>query len=283
MASCSRCWLASRARSATALLVGAILSAASTAAGSTPVPAVTPNPRIQAAIERAATARSAADLDAALRKLAALGGPANRELIAQLIVFARTPHDARTAMAPGVIRERLGITNEQLVDALVPLLDTADAAQRAQVANWLGGVDTAGDGTRDFSVYRSRIAEQRNTPPPGLLRYMYETDAPAALLVVADVYGDPVEVAAVREIRRPVDAAWSGKRTGQPLDAAQIAAARAALATLARHPDWWVRAYAAASLAQLPPLRAQDLADAMRADPQPLVRELAPRMNADEH
>jgi hypothetical protein len=229
---------------------------------------------MQVAIERVAAAQSEAELDAALRVLAGLAGPGYRDLVPQLVVFTRQPRDARAALAPGVIRERLGITDAQLLDGLLPMLEAPDGQQRAQLYNWLGGIDARSGEPRDFSLYRRVIAARRDAPPLGLVRYMYDSDAETAVAVLAEVYAEPAQRRALVEARRPVNQAWAGPRAGRPPDAAQIAAARAALQTLARYPEWWVRAYAAAALVQMPPLRTPELLQPLQADPHPLVRDL---------
>ena len=208
-----------------------------------------------------------------LRVLAELAGPGYRILVPQLVAFTRQPRDARAALAPGVIRERLGITDAQLLDGLLPMLDAPDGQQRAQLYNWLGGIDARSGEPRDFGLYRSVIAARRNAPPLGLVRYMYDSDAETAVAILDEVYAEPAQRRALVDARRAVSQARAGPRAGLP-DAAQIATARAALQTLARHPEWWVRAYAAAALVQIPPLRTPELLQPLQADPHPLVRDL---------
>ena len=203
-----------------------------------------------------------------------MAGPGYRDLVAQLVVFAGQPRDARAALAPGVIRERLGITDAELLQALLPLLEAPDGAQRAQVYNWLGGIDARSGEPRDYSRYRGVIAARRDAPPLGLVRYMYESDAGRAMDTLAEVYAEPAQRSALVDARHPAEQAWSTQRAGRPPDAAQIAAARAALQALARHPQWWVRAYVAAALVQIPALRTTELLQPLQADPHPVVRDL---------
>jgi len=243
------------------------------AGDSTPARSITSDERIQTAIERAARAQTDDELAAELRALGALGGPNHRDLLPQLVVFTIQQHDTRAALIPGVIRERLAITDTQLVEALLPYLETPDPQQRAQLRNWLGGIDTASGDTHDFTLYRTIIAARRDDPPLGLVRYMYETDADTAALTLADVYAEPARRRALVDLLRPVRQARASDANGR-LDAAQTAAARDALKILARDPTWWTRLYAAAALAQMRQLRTADLVELLQADRHPLVRDM---------
>jgi len=257
-------------------LLGALLSAAScgrSAAASepTPAPAITPVARIQSAIADAAGAHNEEELTFALRELAKLGGPGNRDLVPQLVVFGLAQRDARAALVPGVIRLRLGITDAQLVEALLPYLQTTDREQRTLLYNWLGGIDSAAAAQRDFTLYRTVIAARPNDPPLGLVRYMYETDPDTAVATLAEVYAAPPERATLAATLRPVSEALAANRSGR-LDADQGSAAQVALKTLARHSDWWVRLYAATAIVKVPQLQSPELLEVLRADQHPLVR-----------
>lgn len=232
--------------------------------------ALASDPRMQAAIERAASAKTDEEFAAEVRALAALGGPNFRDLVPQLVVFALQQRDTRAAMTPAVIRTRLGITDAQLVEALLPYLDTPDPQQRAQLRNWLRAVDTATGDRRDFRIYQTIVAARRDDPPLGLVRYMYDTDADAALAALAEIYAEPGRRGALLDARRPLAAYRAGRR-----DESGVAAARAALHTLSGDPAWWQRLYAAAALAQMPELRTPELIEPLRRDAHPLVRDMA--------
>ena len=247
--------------------------AAAAVSDATPGPAITPDPRIQAAIERAARAESEADFAAAVDALAKLAGPSHSALVPQLVAYTLQQRDTRAAMAPAVIRARLGITDVQLVEGLLPYLATSDTQQRAQLANWLAGIDGGSGAPRDFSVYRSVIEARRAAPPLGLVRYMYESDPDAGAAVLTEIYAAPADRRSQREARRPVADAWAAQRAAR-LSAEQIAAARAALAALAKDPAWWQRLYAAVTLTEIPELPTPELIGALQVDAHPLVREI---------
>jgi hypothetical protein len=229
---------------------------------------------MQAAIARAAGAHTDEELAAQVRALAALGGPNFRDLVPQLVVFALQQRDTRAAMAPAVIRARLGITDAQLVEAVLPHLETPDPRQRAQLRNWLGAVDAANGKPRDFRVYQTIIGGRRDEPPLGLVRYMYDTDADVAVTTLAAIYAEPAQRRTLAEVRRPVADALADHRAGRS-HPSRAALARAALQTWSRDPAWWARLYAAAALAQMPALRTPELVDLLRSDSHPLVRDMA--------
>ena len=254
-----------------ALVLGALGCTQHAVAGAaTPAASITSDPRMQAAIERAAGAHSEDELNTEMRALAALAGPNFRDLVPQLVVFTLRQQDTRAAMTPAVIRARLGITDAQLVEALLPYLETPDAQQRAQLRNWLGAVDAAHGEPRDFGVYRTIVAGHRDDPPLGLVRYMYETDADGAVTSLAEIYAEPARRGELLAARRPIADYRAGQR-----GAAGVAAAQAALRTLSSDPAWWLRLYAAATFAQLPELRTPELVEPLRRDAHPLVREMA--------
>jgi hypothetical protein len=257
--------------------IALLLGCRAYAVEATPAAAIAPDPRIQAAISRVAGAKSEEALAEQMRALVALSGPNYRDLIPQLVVFSMQQHDARDALVPGVLRQRLGITDAQLVEALLPYLSTTDAAQRAQLYNWLGAVDGLTGERRDFRVYAAIISARRSDPPLGLVRYMYESDPSSAATIVAEVYAEPEQRAAQIEARRPVDEVRKTRRAARQPDAAQTATARAVLKTLAMDPAWWTRLYAAAVMVQVPELRDPELVEHLRKDPHPLVREFAAR------
>jgi hypothetical protein len=262
---------ASRGAAVALLLVLAHGCGRAAAIEATPPASITPDVRIQAAIASVAQARSEQEFAARTRELAAFGGPNYSNLVPQLVVYALQQDDTRAAMIPGAIRERLRITDTQLVEALLPYLDTPDRQQRAQIENWLAGIDRKGE-KRDYTVYHAVIVAHHADPPLGLVRYMYAAEPDAALTALADVYAAPDERSALAGARGPIVRAIDAQRAGR-LDADKIAAARKALPALCASDAWWVRLYAATVLVQVPPLRTPKLVDTLRGDTNPLVRE----------
>jgi hypothetical protein len=261
-----------------ALFAALLCTASASGASATPAASITPQPRVHAAIESAANSRNEEELAERMRALVAVSGPEYRDLVPQLVLYSLEQRDARHAMVPAVLRERLAITDAQLVAALLPYLSTPDDRQRKQMYDWLtavDGVEGSKGESHDFSLYQSIIASRRADPPLGLVRYMYETDSPRAATVLAEVYLEPEQREKLLAARRPVDDARATHRAGRPLDAGQTVVAREALKTLSRDPNWWVRLYAAAVLAQVRELRTPELIAVIHADSNPLVRAFA--------
>ena len=103
------------------------------AQGAEPVQA----PDLQDEIQRAVNAQSEAEWRNALDALRAAGGEEHGELIRQLFRLAREATSTREAMAFGVIREALSIPDSDVVNALEPLLETADDTRRAALRSVL--------------------------------------------------------------------------------------------------------------------------------------------------
>jgi hypothetical protein len=123
----------------TVLQVGAVAHAEPTPSAT----AITPNAAIQREIARCASAANDAQLQPALDKLRALGGPDFVELIPQLVYYLANAKDLRDAMMPGVISDRLQITPAQLRAALAPYRNTSDPKMKQQIDNLLQGAGEA--------------------------------------------------------------------------------------------------------------------------------------------
>jgi len=257
---------------AVGLGTAAALSAAPTPA--LPQQAIAPDASMQTAIQRAAAAQTEAEFSDAARALAELAGAQHNTIVPQLVYFAMQQHDTRPAMVPAALRARLAISDTEMIEALIPYLDTPDATLRAQLYNWLGAADAPHGGAPDFDVYRPILAARRDAPPRGLIRYLYETDPDGAVHVLIDSIEDARARTTWTQAQAPITAAWVSERSAHP-DAALIAAARPAVITLAASEVWWLRLYAAASLRAMPALRTPDLAAQLRSDPDPLVRAFA--------
>jgi hypothetical protein len=254
--------------------IAALVCAVTLAASGTPATSVAPDLDIQRKIDAVPAARSPQELDAALAPLRKIEV---RVLVPQLVLYSSQQTDTRAAMAPGVIRERLGISHRELVEALLPLLSTKEPRVRVQLDNWLAGVDGGGDGWRDFTTFGIVLASRADDPPLGLVRYMYDADPDAAAATLAEIYVQPTQRQTLADARDPVARALAQQRAGR-IDPAQIAAARTSLAALSRHPEWWMRVYAAAALTRMPELRTPELVAPLAAVAHPWVREMAPTM-----
>jgi hypothetical protein len=192
--------------------------------------------------------------------------PDHADLVPQLALFLLAARGEREGMAPALIVDRLDVSPRQILRAVEPHLDTPDAALREQLEDLLGAVG--------FDEIGALLDERRAPPSAGLARYMFER-APAEAVMLLEARagrsgGAATAAGATVRVVEKARAALAGGSLGDD----ERARAAAALAELARHPDWWLRAYAAAALADGPALAADDgaLRDRLANDPDLRVR-----------
>jgi len=230
---------------------------------------------IQGTIEQAVDAVVRQDVGAgerfqALRQLA-LGR--RDEVLLQLALYLSLSTGTERSMAGALILQRLEFTPEEKLDVALPNLASADPALRGVLTELLGTIDRAEGGEPDFRLYEARIMKGRLSPPPALIRYIYEVSPDAALRSMERVYGTVgagATIEALKEIlsRRDASTAWSAR---------DLAQARAALEALGADPAWWRRLYVASLLRRDPELATPALTDRLRNDSNHLVRDtLAP-------
>jgi hypothetical protein len=234
-----------------------------------------PDPAFQAGISRLLAAQSPEEQRVALAALEAGAGPEHRSLVQQLFLFTLAATDTREAMVLGVVLKRLDVPEAHVVGALVPLLESGDAGERAALGNVLSEYEHLSvERGADFSVYRPLLEQGL---APGLVRHLFETDPDAALLAVLRVQvSDLAELRSILWAEHEVaDAVWK-LRFGFVAreEAAQGAPeALAQLDFLAGHPRWWARLYAA-RIGNLEPALAVRVEE-LRKDEHALVREAA--------
>jgi len=204
-------------------------------------------------------------------------------------------------LGPFWLTRRLGIPSFTVAEALVPYLETPDAAVAGEIREWLKGLE-CGKG-RDapeylFWLYKPiihRALARGDDPPHALLRYLFDRQPGAALLLMlretmehAPVPGGQ-ERAAGEQMRTSIlwsdhviwDTIWKHEYGFLDKDKVEPEAARE-LERLARHKEWWVRLYAAEIMRQHPAFRREVLVRRLAKDKHPLVREVAEKIQAQK-
>ncbi|QOJ15615.1 MAG: hypothetical protein HRU75_13625 [Planctomycetia bacterium] len=248
-------------------------------------PAAAPSIRADAATQSLiAAVADAPDDDSrrlALERIESAHTPPSDDMIRQLVVFAAGAKGTRAAMTPAVIFRRLDVTEEARVRALIPLLDSPDAAIVSAARGVLSGVERRSASRRaDFAAYLEPIAERVRSGgavPDGLVRHLYEVDAGAAMLLMmrAHQWREP---AAIRELLWAEHVLsgtlWKQQhgflRPDEVEDAAMVELRR-----MAAHGEWWVRLYASELMRAHRAFVQADLPGALAADANALVRESA--------
>ncbi|HRX87684.1 MAG TPA: hypothetical protein P5572_21875, partial [Phycisphaerae bacterium] len=141
------------------MLAGATLALApqpapaADAPGASAAPYVfTPDAAAQAALADLAAGPDAGARSTALESVRTLDAADRPALLRNLAAFTRDAQTTRGGMVAGAVIRELAIPADDVVTALVPLLDTADADLRAEAANMLGTYeDRSASRAPDFS------------------------------------------------------------------------------------------------------------------------------------
>lgn len=236
------------------LLVGAaLLTAIALGHSAGGLETIAPDPAMQQAIGRIATATSEEELNGPLILLKANGGEDFALLVPQLVLFSMRATDVRGGMAAAVVVDRLHISSAQRLRAVAPYLATNDAALQRELRNLFDSVDGGSAAEApDFTPFAPLLRGTAD-PPVLLATYMLNSAPEQALPLLADTY---IADGAARR-------------------ALLAEAERADLTRLAQHDRWWVRLYVAERMKQDPRLRTSALQQKLRDDPDAAVRAAA--------
>lgn len=220
--------------------------------------------------------RAAAD---ALETARTAGWDRRRLLVEMLACRARLSGEEQTIRF-GRLLETMRFPRSVIVDIAATRLESSDAATAAAARALLRQAAPPDPrGRVDFTHFGQYLDAHLSSPPAGLIAWMYETDASAAMWQMMAVFGagvSPEQRKAILLAERAVaDAVWRMQNGAARGDAAASEAGRA-LGTLAGSEYWWVRAWAAYIAARHPNLRGDVAVDRLRNDESPIVRALAP-------
>ncbi len=242
---------------------------------------ITPDAELQSAISDFATAATETGRSQALARIPASKDQSYDEIVCQLLYYSAHTGNTRQAMAPGAVFRELNIPDGAVVQSLVPLLDTTDAEVAKSVRSILGGLEGRSAGRRpDFSIYRESIASplrESKEPPPGLIRYLYESDPGQAMLMLmrAHQLREPERIKPILWAEHVVaDVLWK-QQYGFLKPSETSPAAQTELAALANRPEWWARLYVAEIMRQHAAFHRPELMDRLAHDSHALVREPA--------
>lgn len=246
---------------------------------------IAPDPAIQSAIARVASADRDGQRPSAIDQALQLADRSPAEFVRQAVYFASRARHTHESMAVGVLMRRLDVPDDTVARALVPCLESSDAALAKSVRDVLGGIEKRTPGRRpDFSVYRGIIADRLRageSVPVELARYLYDADAGMALLTFmrAHELRKPEQVKPILWAEHVVsDGLWKQDYGFLAPDKVEPAAIEQ-LSALARHDAWWARLYAAEIMRKHAAFRQADTLAALRRDANALVRDSAARVS----
>jgi len=228
--------------------------------------AIVPNAAVQSALQALISTNNTQmfsgteeEFQARLEQLRNLAGQ-DKDLVEQLLYFHTRVTNEREAMLLPVIVEQLAISNETFAEVGLSLIDAEDAATRKLAFGCLTRTDRNSNGDIDFGRFETILREQKQNPPRGLIRYMYDRDPQAAVIAIARVYG--------KDISEPE---ISAKAAGNIKESIDYFAGRS---------EWWAHLYVAAMLEKNSFLQTPDLMKRLEGDQDPLVREILARLPA---
>ena len=241
--------------------------------------AVTTDVAAQKAIDAVASTRDETQSQAAWQQVRARYAADQTALLQQLVLYSANATNAREKIVAGAVIDELDVPERTVVRAIVPLLDSEDAAVRRQTANVLGNYEDASAGRPpNFALYRELVAEavrRGEEPPAGLVRHLYATHPGNALLSL-------MRAMQVREPERLKQILWAEHVIADTLwkqefgflqSAETEPAARSELSKLSRDEAWWARLYAAEIMRRHEAFRSTAIVDDLRNDEHELVRE----------
>ncbi|MDR0994533.1 MAG: hypothetical protein LBN38_08255 [Verrucomicrobiota bacterium] len=197
-----------------------------------------------------------ADVSASLKDLKS-SRPNPSDILPQLVLYrARIIGDEKKYGATTIISHSVyeKISDTEILNALVPLLEEKDPVVRKEAQDVIAGIpsrngDIKGAYYQSFEAY---LKATKDSPSEALVKYMYQRKPDAALSSMASVYLDKSEA------KNMVDQVEAG-------DEAQ------AVDRLSKRPEWWAKLYVAEKMKQNPKLRDFQLIDRLEKSKNPLV------------
>lgn len=141
----------------------------------------------------------------------------------------------------------------RILKAVSPYMGTTNIWQQDQARWILEKLDYMGAHGRDFSIYSIFLNQQKDAANQGLIEYMYDQDARAAVLALASVYADS-------SAKSSLDDKLKGDGVGD-------------LFYFVSRPEWWMHLYAATILEKEPYLQTPELLGELEKDNNPMVQK----------
>jgi hypothetical protein len=270
------------------LLLGLIAMCSISAADSPPNEKITfePDPEIQKLINEVAyTTGGKKEGEAFFENLDLLqkrGGKNYSKLVPNLIYYSSRGQNVREGMAAGGIIHYLGISEMQVLSALLPYVGVEDELFRKELEKLIVDLEPGFREQKGFEhIYLRGYADQGGWPPRNAMEFLYRKGPSAALLTMTKAYHNGPETEKTRAIKwaeysvRHVLALKSFHR-GDKLPEATRDAVKA-LDELSKFEEWWVRLYVAEILSQHPEFRTEVMATRLSFDNDELVRQAISR------
>ena len=198
----------------------------------------------------------------------------------QLILYVLDATREIRWVAPIALSEKLGLTKNDVFEAVRPLLDSG-GPEVVKVAddwalNYIEGVQRLQD-TPDYSLYRSYLTTHKEDESSSLVKRMFMKSPGTAFAVMCDVYvEDATERNHLKAVMQQIGVS-SIKRVPNPLGGKRIVPPEVeeAMQGLARSPQWWARLYLVEVMRRTFKYSNEPLLQQLRMDANEIVRERA--------
>jgi len=199
------------------------------------------------------------------------------KLAPDLIYYSSRGQNVREGMAAAGIIHYLGISEMQVLGALLPYVGVEDELFRKELEKLIVDLEPGFREQRGFKhIYLRGYADQNEWPPLNAVEFLYRKRPGAAVLTMAKAYFTGLET----EKRRPISWAVYSVRhvlklkqfNRRDLVPAALREAVKALDGLSKREEWWIRLYVAEILSQHPEFQTKEMLDRLKDDKHKLVR-----------
>ena len=203
---------------------------------------------------------------AALNELAEVSDRQN--ILVQVALFLEDAGGTEEAMGAVAVLNHFNFSAEEKLEAILPLLRSADVELKQVFEEILGTIDRLGRREPDFSYYEQVMRSKDLEACSTLVGYMYDVSPGQALLSLVEVNGlSNDERKEVLAVKSRVDDLLYRKDRGEAVFEELVTDVQQQLDHLSQHRLWWLRLYAATIIHDVPEFGSSQTVERLEADP----------------
>jgi len=244
---------------------------------------ITPDAKVQGTIHCVVIKKDEDDKEAreAMNQLEKMARLKPEILVPQLIYYSVHVKGEKEAWRILGLMHHLGVRwGSEIRLALIPLIETKDEKVLRDVTMWLHNIDVAPsfDTESKLMFYRETLLAKKESPPPGLVSYVYNVSPSRALLLFGDINSENPKFG---NFPRPL--MWSDhvintvewrQRNGF-IQEGDLDKVHKELDGLSKHEGWYARRYAVEVIRYKPRFGTVEIVSRLKKDNHPLVAEPA--------
>jgi hypothetical protein len=236
---------------------------------------ITPDQRLQTAIDRAVEpTQSRAEMYAQLEELKRLAAKSPEHFLEQLLYYySNQQNDRQRRFRAFLLVGHLRLPKTVIAEVASRYAYAEDEDLSAEARRLLHIAEEGWRG-EPGRYYEPVIRARKDDSALGLIRFMFETSPERAIRVMLRVEEDDrTDLRSVRWGEHVVsDYLWKRRHRFDQAADETLASAVKELDAMSRHGTWWVRLYVAQILRQYAQLRTPELIERLKADEHELVR-----------